>query len=258
MGTGVYQFFRKTGADLVGDYSEGRVAGEGVKDLVQGVVGGAFGSVAKITGAADDLLSKLGGVTSRPAHHWRRRRFQAPHQQQQQQCHSLRSAPDGAARHGHVPAPAVPTAPAAAPGSSGSSGGEGGARWALARAPEDAPQLPLPLQQAPSAEAGRRRPLGHSFFRAVMEAESGGGGGAFDPLPVLPYRPPPMHVGGASPRRRARLGREEGITGIVVRPVQGAREDGVPGFSSVSAAAPSVRWLRPSLPFLEQCPPFPR
>ena len=58
MGTGVYQFFRKTGADLLG---ESETTGEGLKDLLQGVVGGTFGSVAKITGAADDLLSKLGG-----------------------------------------------------------------------------------------------------------------------------------------------------------------------------------------------------
>ena len=65
-----------------------------------------------------------------------------------------------------------------------------------------------------------------------MEAESGGGGGAFDPLPVLPYRPPPMHVGEGLLQGGERVWRgvKEGITGIVVRPMQGAREDGVPGF----------------------------
>ena len=61
VGEGVYQFFRKTGADLLG---ESETTGEGLKDLLQGVVGGTFGSVAKITGAADDLLSKLGGTSS--------------------------------------------------------------------------------------------------------------------------------------------------------------------------------------------------
>jgi len=61
MGTGVYHFFRKTGADLLG---ASETTGEGLKDLLQGVVGGAFGSVAKITGAADDLLSKIGGAPS--------------------------------------------------------------------------------------------------------------------------------------------------------------------------------------------------
>ena len=45
MGTGVYQFFRKTGADLLG---ESETTGEGVKALVQSVVGGTFGSVAKV------------------------------------------------------------------------------------------------------------------------------------------------------------------------------------------------------------------
>ena len=59
IGGGVYQFFRKTGADLLG---ESETTGEGLKDLLQGVVGGTFGSVAKITGAADDLLSKIGGT----------------------------------------------------------------------------------------------------------------------------------------------------------------------------------------------------
>lgn len=58
MGHGVFSFFRKTGADLLG---ESETTGEGLKDLLQGVVGGAFGSVAKITGAADDLLSKVSG-----------------------------------------------------------------------------------------------------------------------------------------------------------------------------------------------------
>lgn len=41
------KFFRRTGAEMVGD-SDNR--GEGVRKLVQGVVGGAFGSAAKITG----------------------------------------------------------------------------------------------------------------------------------------------------------------------------------------------------------------
>lgn len=61
MGTGVYQFFRKTGADLLG---ESETTGQGVKDLLQGVVGGTFGSVAKITGAADDLLSAVAGSSA--------------------------------------------------------------------------------------------------------------------------------------------------------------------------------------------------
>mmetsp|Transcript_36056 Transcript_36056/g.46469 ORF Transcript_36056/g.46469 Transcript_36056/m.46469 type:complete len:364 (-) Transcript_36056:277-1368(-) len=51
--SGVYDFIRKTGSDYQ--------SGEGLKDLLQGVVGGTFVSVAKITGAADDLLSKIGG-----------------------------------------------------------------------------------------------------------------------------------------------------------------------------------------------------
>ena len=40
---------------------ESETTGEGVKALVQSVVGGTFGSVAKITGAADALLSGVAG-----------------------------------------------------------------------------------------------------------------------------------------------------------------------------------------------------
>ncbi len=60
---------RKTGADLLG---ESETTGGGVKALVQSVVGATFGSVAKIAGAADALLSGVAGhreeVRQKPKH----------------------------------------------------------------------------------------------------------------------------------------------------------------------------------------------
>ena len=59
MGTGVYSFFRKTRNEMLG-HSAAR--GEGVRDLVQGVVGGTFGSVAKIAGSLEGIVSGVGDV----------------------------------------------------------------------------------------------------------------------------------------------------------------------------------------------------
>mmetsp|Transcript_31543 Transcript_31543/g.41694 ORF Transcript_31543/g.41694 Transcript_31543/m.41694 type:complete len:493 (+) Transcript_31543:1-1479(+) len=58
VGSGVLQFFQKTGSELAGTTNS---TGAGVQILVKNVVGGTFGSAAKITGTLEGLVNAVAG-----------------------------------------------------------------------------------------------------------------------------------------------------------------------------------------------------
>ncbi|CAM9775046.1 unnamed protein product, partial [Phaeothamnion confervicola] len=59
LGDSVLQFFRKTHAEFIGDSAN---KGEGARALVKGLVGGAFGSAAKIAGTLEGVVRGLSGT----------------------------------------------------------------------------------------------------------------------------------------------------------------------------------------------------
>jgi len=59
IGTGIVLFFRKTASELVG---VSPLRGEGLMALMQNVVGGTFGSAAKVTGSVGELVMGISGI----------------------------------------------------------------------------------------------------------------------------------------------------------------------------------------------------
>merc|ERR1711988_1329933 len=61
VGSGVVQFYRRTRAEMIGD---SKTRGQGLRDLMRGVVGGAFGSASKITGSLAEMVHGLGALAA--------------------------------------------------------------------------------------------------------------------------------------------------------------------------------------------------
>jgi hypothetical protein len=64
VGSGVVQFYRETRAEMIGNST---TRGEGLRKLVQSVVGGTAGSASKITGSLAELMHATAGGSREPA-----------------------------------------------------------------------------------------------------------------------------------------------------------------------------------------------